>query len=137
MGDLGDRVAGSGMASALTRSILVGAHSGRTSQGTFTSKQTSNKGVRMARLRWRAIALSVAAAMLAFACGGSQNGSSQQLAGNQTYSFPLVTGGEISTLDPGHVNDAVSISFVDEMFGKLLRFDRNHKVVPQIARSLP
>jgi ABC-type oligopeptide transport system substrate-binding subunit len=75
--------------------------------------------------------------MLAFACGGSQNGSSQQLAGNQTYNFPLVTGGEISTLDPGHVSDAVSISFVDEMFAKLLRFDRNHKVVPYVAQSLP
>ena len=91
----------------------------------------------MARLRWRAVALSLAAAMLAFACGGSQNGSSQQLASNQTYSFPLITGGEISTLDPGHVNDAVSISFVDEMFGKLLRFDRNHKIVPYVAKSLP
>ncbi|MFZ0217293.1 MAG: ABC transporter substrate-binding protein [Candidatus Dormiibacterota bacterium] len=91
----------------------------------------------MGRLRWRAVALAIAAALLAFACGGSGNGSSGGLASNQTFSFPLIAGGNISTLDPGQVNDAVGIALTGEMFGGLLTFDSNLKVIPYAAASLP
>ncbi|MFZ0218377.1 MAG: peptide ABC transporter substrate-binding protein [Candidatus Dormiibacterota bacterium] len=91
----------------------------------------------MGRLRWRAIALSIAVALLAFACGGTSGGGSGTLASNQTFSFPFIAGGSISTLDPGQVNDAVGTALTQEMFGGLLTFNANLKVVPFAATSLP
>ncbi|MFZ0217294.1 MAG: ABC transporter substrate-binding protein, partial [Candidatus Dormiibacterota bacterium] len=83
------------------------------------------------------MALAAAMALLAVACGGSSGGSSTQLAANQTFSFPLIAGDDISTLDPGQVSDGVGITLTNEMFGGLLAFAPNLKIVPFAATSLP
>lgn len=85
-----------------------------------------------------AIAL-VLPALVATACGSgtgsSSSGGGQPLAAVQALHFPIQD--DIKTLDPGHVSDAVSIAFVQNVFGGLYRFDDNLKEVPYAATALP
>ena len=78
-------------------------------------------------------------ALIATACGsGSGSGSSSSsaaLSPNQLFRFPI--NDDIKTLDPGHASTAVDISFVQNVFGGLYRFDNNLKEVPDIATGPP
>src|ERR1700676_4118040 len=79
-------------------------------------------------------------ALVATACGSgstSPSGSSTgaALSPTQLFRFPLVD--DVKTLNPGHVSDAVSIAFVQNVWGGLYRFDDKLKEVPDIATALP
>ena len=90
-------------------------------------------------MKYRRIGLAlVIPALVATACGSGGTGtssSSAALAANQVFRFPITD--DIKTLDPGHVSDAVSIAFVQNVFSGLYHFDNNLKEVPDIATALP
>ena len=88
----------------------------------------------------RRIAIALVLPALVAACGSSGGGASssgggQPLAANQVFRFPIQD--DIKTMDPGHVSDAVSIEFVQNVFAGLYRFDDNLKEVPYIATGMP
>lgn len=92
----------------------------------------------MTRIRYKALAVTAAAAFVAMACGGNSGGSSsggEALATDQTLRFPIQD--DIATLDPGHVQSGVDITFTQEMFTGLYGFDNNLKIVPVIATGNP
>ncbi|MHB8719370.1 MAG: peptide ABC transporter substrate-binding protein [Candidatus Dormibacteria bacterium] len=90
------------------------------------------------RNRRLAVALALPA-LVATACGGggSNGPTSAALAppSQQVLRFPITD--DIKTLDPGHVSDAVSIAFVQEVFGGLYRTDNSLKEVPYAATGFP
>ena len=81
----------------------------------------------------------VVPALVATACGSggstTSSSSSAALAANQQFRFPLVD--DVKTLDPGHAYDAVSIVFIQNVFGGLYRFDDKLKEIPDIATAMP
>jgi oligopeptide transport system substrate-binding protein len=86
--------------------------------------------------KFRSIAAAIGALTLAAACGGSSSaGPTETLAADQTYRFGLVN--DITSLDPGHVDAAVDITFLNEVFAGLYRFDNNLKIVPYSTTSMP
>jgi oligopeptide transport system substrate-binding protein len=90
----------------------------------------------MSRIRLRIFAVAAAAGMVALACGGNNSGGgSETLASEQTLTFPIQD--DIATLDPGHVDSGVDITFTQEVFDGLYKFDNNLKVVPDIATGMP
>ncbi len=90
----------------------------------------------MSRIRFRALAVTMAAAFVAMACGGGNGGgTSEDLAPDQTLTIPLLD--DIETLDPGHVSSGVDITFTQEIFSGLFKFDNNLKEVPDIATGNP
>jgi oligopeptide transport system substrate-binding protein len=90
----------------------------------------------MSRIRLRVFAVAAAAGMVALACGGNNSGGgSETLASDQTLSFPIQD--DVATLDPGHVSSGVDITFTQEIFDGLYKFDNNLKVVPDIATAMP
>ncbi|MDQ6709171.1 MAG: peptide ABC transporter substrate-binding protein [Candidatus Dormibacteraeota bacterium] len=91
-------------------------------------------------LRFRAIrgaAVFVAISLLVAACGtgSTNNNQGTSLAADQTFRFPL--NDDIGSFDPAFVNAAVDSAFIQNIFGGLLKFDDNLKIVPDIAESLP
>jgi oligopeptide transport system substrate-binding protein len=90
----------------------------------------------MDRIRVRAVALSAAAALFAVACGTSGGGgSTETLATDQTLHFALQN--DVSHLDPGFVDAAVDITFLQNVFNGLVKYDEKLKIVPDAAQSLP
>jgi oligopeptide transport system substrate-binding protein len=90
----------------------------------------------MSRIRLRVLAVSAALGMVALACGGNNSsGGGETLAADQTLSFPIQD--DVQTLDPGHVSSGVDITFTQEVFDGLYKFDNNLKVVPDIASGMP
>jgi oligopeptide transport system substrate-binding protein len=90
----------------------------------------------MSRIRLRVLAVAAAAGMVALACGGNNSsGGSETLAADQTMSFPMVD--DIGTLDPAHASSGVEISFLQEVFSGLYKFDNGLRVVPDIATGMP
>ena len=76
----------------------------------------------MDRIRIRAAALTAAAALFAVACGGpSGGGTSETLAPDQTLRFALDN--DVSHLDPGQVDAAVDITFLQNVFNGLVKYD--------------
>jgi ABC-type oligopeptide transport system substrate-binding subunit len=69
------------------------------------------------------------------ACGGGGGGSSETLAADQTFRFGLSN--DVTSLDPAHVDSAVDITFLSEVFTGLYRFDNSLKIVPSGAASMP
>src|ERR1700682_1409313 len=90
-------------------------------------------------MKHRRLALALAVpALVATACGGGTNATTTggaALAANQLFRFPIVD--DVKTLDPGHVSTAVDISFVQNVFYGLYRFDDKLKEVPAIATGPP
>jgi oligopeptide transport system substrate-binding protein len=89
----------------------------------------------MKGIRFRAFAVVVAGGLAAFACGTSGGGTSEQLASNQTLSFGMQD--DIQTLDPGHSSSAVDITFIQQLFSGLYRFDNSNKIIPDLASGMP
>lgn len=90
----------------------------------------------MNRIRFKGLVVTVGATLVALACGGNTgSGSGDTLAADQTLRFALQD--DISTLDPGHVQSGVDITFTQEMFAGLYGFDNTNRIVPQIATGPP
>src|SRR5437660_4459158 len=90
----------------------------------------------MDRIRIRAAALTAAAALFAVACGGpSGGGTSETLAADQTLRFALQN--DVTHLDPGFVDAAVDITFLQNVFDGLVKYDEHLKIVPDAATGLP
>jgi oligopeptide transport system substrate-binding protein len=86
--------------------------------------------------KFRSLAVAMGAMTLAVACGGGGGGgSSETLASDQTFRFGLSN--DITSLDPAHVSSAVDITFLNEVFTGLYRFDNNLKINPDGASALP
>jgi oligopeptide transport system substrate-binding protein len=79
----------------------------------------------------------LSAALLAVvACGGGgSGGQSQQLAGDQTLTFPIF--GDFTTLDPGRMDAETDGEVAQNLFDGLLKFDNDLKTVPDLAQSMP
>ncbi|MDP9247022.1 MAG: peptide ABC transporter substrate-binding protein, partial [Candidatus Dormibacteraeota bacterium] len=89
----------------------------------------------MIGIRPRAAAAALAAGMLALACGGDNGAGGETMAADQTLTFPIQD--DVETLDPGHVSSSVDITFAQEIFSGLYRFDNNLRVIPEIASGAP
>lgn len=90
----------------------------------------------MNRIRFKGLVVTVGATLVALACGGNTTGSSgDTLAADQTLRFPIQD--DVQTLDPGHVQSGVDITFTQEMFAGLYGFDNSNKIVPVIATGMP
>jgi oligopeptide transport system substrate-binding protein len=57
------------------------------------------------------------------------------LAADQTLRFSMID--DVEFLDPGHVSAATDITYVQEVFSGLYRFDSNNKIVPDLASGPP
>jgi len=89
----------------------------------------------MTRSSFRSLAVALGAISLVAACGGGSSGSSEALAADQTFRFGLSN--DITSLDPAHVSSAVDITFLNEVFTGLYRFDNSLKIQPDGASALP
>ena len=84
---------------------------------------------------FRSLAVAVGAASMVAACGGDNPTPSQNLAADQTLSFPLVD--DVGNLDPALMDAAVDIDVFRNIFSGLYRFDDQLNVVPDIATGAP
>jgi oligopeptide transport system substrate-binding protein len=82
----------------------------------------------------RSFAVVLGAAFVAVACGPT-NTPSEALAADQTFRFGLTD--DITSLDPAHVDSAVDITFLKEVFTGLYRYDNQLNIKPSGATSLP
>ncbi len=89
----------------------------------------------MSRIRFKALAVSAAALFVAMACGPSTPTASENLAKDQTLTFPLQD--DIATFDPAEVSSGVDITFTNEMYVGLYRLDNNLQIQPVIATGKP
>jgi len=83
----------------------------------------------------RFLAVSVGAFFVVTACGPGNPQSSENLAADQTLRFSLQN--DVTSLDPAHVDAAVDITFLAEVFTGLYKFDNNLTIVPDGATALP
>src|SRR2546422_4450190 len=88
---------------------------------------------RLSRLRTTAVAVVTFA--IAGACGGGGGTQSESLAADQTLRFGIAN--DLSQLDPAQVDAAVDITFLQEVFTGLYKFDKNLKIVPDGAKDMP
>jgi oligopeptide transport system substrate-binding protein len=85
---------------------------------------------------FRVVAAALGTISVIAACGSSStSGSTETLAADQTFRFGLSN--DITSLDPAHVSSAVDITFINEVFTGLYRFDNALKVQPAGATALP
>jgi len=83
---------------------------------------------------FRSLALALGAvSMVAAACGGGTPTSSENLASDQTLSFPMVD--DVGNLDPATMSAAVDIDIFRNSFSGLYKFDNNLNEVADIATS--
>jgi oligopeptide transport system substrate-binding protein len=82
----------------------------------------------------RSLAVALGATFLVAACGGG-NSPSEQLAADQTFSFPMVD--DISAPDPAQLSAAVDIDIMRNVFSGLYKFDDNLNQIPDIASGPP
>src|SRR6266700_1710187 len=75
----------------------------------------------------------VSVLVLARGSGGSPGRSSGK-GGAQTLRVP---GEDPLTLDPAQVFDTTSAGYVVELFGGLVTLDRDLKIIPDVAKSMP
>src|SRR5216683_4639964 len=85
--------------------------------------------------KFRSLAVALGALWVVAACGGGGGGSSETLAADQTLRFGMAN--DITSLDPAHVDSAVDITYLNEVFTGLYRFDNTLKIVPSGAASMP
>jgi oligopeptide transport system substrate-binding protein len=84
---------------------------------------------------FRSLAVALGAISTVAACGGGGGGTGQQLAADQTVSFPMVN--EFADLDPGHMSAAQDIDVFRNVYSGLYRFDDQLNQVPDIASGPP
>jgi oligopeptide transport system substrate-binding protein len=82
----------------------------------------------------RSFAAVLCTAAIAAACGPT-NAPSEALAADQTFRFGLAN--DMTSLDPAHVDSAVDISFLAEVFTGLYKFDTALNIKPSGASALP
>jgi oligopeptide transport system substrate-binding protein len=92
----------------------------------------------MAPSRWlRSAAVGSLFSILLVACGTATT-TSEQLAPDDKQILRLAERDEVPTLDPGLMEDNVSIDYGQNIFSGLLRFDeKTLKPVPEIANAMP
>src|SRR2546428_4250205 len=83
----------------------------------------------------RSLAVGLGAISPVAAWGGGGGGGSEQLAADQTLSFPM--GDDIGDLDPAHMSAAVDIDIFRNVYSGLYRFDDQLNEVPDIATGAP
>jgi oligopeptide transport system substrate-binding protein len=83
---------------------------------------------------FRTLAVALGALTFAAACGGGTSGGGG-LAADQTFRFGLAN--DITALDPAHVDSAVDITFLAEVFTGLYKFDNALKIVPDGTTGMP
>ena len=83
---------------------------------------------------FRTLAVALGALTFAAACGGGTSGGTA-LAADQTLRFGLAN--DITSLDPAHVDAAVDITFLQELFTGLYKFDKTLNIVPDGATGMP
>src|SRR5215467_12888266 len=90
----------------------------------------------MDRIRIRAVAVTLAAALFAIACGTGGGGTtSEELAPDQTLRFPLQN--DVTHLDPAQVDAAVDITFLQNVFDGLVKYNEKLQIVPDAATGMP
>jgi len=90
---------------------------------------------RIAVFRSLAVALGTVSMVAACGGGGSNNNNSQNLASDQTVSFPMVD--DVGDLDPAHMSAAVDIDIFRNTYSGLYKFDDQLNQVPDIATAKP
>src|SRR5216683_1805725 len=85
--------------------------------------------------KFRSLAIALGALFVVVACGGGGGGTGETLAADQTFRFGMSN--DITSLDPAHVDSAVDITYLNEVFTGLYRFDNSLKIVPSGAASMP
>src|SRR6266852_5005418 len=83
----------------------------------------------------KALCVGGVASLVLGACGGGGGGTSENLAADQSLSFPI--NDDVGDLDPAHMSAAVDIDLFQNVFSGLFRFDDNLKEVPDIATKAP
>ena len=83
---------------------------------------------------FRALAVVLGATFVAAACGPSTGGG-EQLAADQTLSFPIVD--DLGDLDPANMSAAVDIDVFRNVYSGLYKFDDALNEVPDIASGPP
>lgn len=84
---------------------------------------------------FRSLAVAMGAVSMVAACGGGGGGGGENLASDQTISFPLVD--DVGDLDPAHMSAAVDIDIFRNVFSGLYKFDDQLNEVPDIATGAP
>src|SRR6266581_6172454 len=84
---------------------------------------------------FRSLAVAVGAVSMLAACGGGNNNTSENLASDQTLSFPMVD--DVGNLDPGTMSAAVDIDIFRNTYSGLYKFDDQLNEVPDIATGAP
>jgi oligopeptide transport system substrate-binding protein len=84
---------------------------------------------------FRSLALTLGAAFMVAACGGGGGTPSQNLASDQTLSFPMVD--DVGDLDPATMSAAVDINIFKNTYSGLYKFDDQLNEVPDIADGMP
>lgn len=83
----------------------------------------------------RFFAIGLGAVFVVGACGPGTPTSSENLAADQTLRFSMAN--DVTSLDPAHVDAAVDITYLAEVFTGLYRFDNSLNIVPDGAASMP
>jgi oligopeptide transport system substrate-binding protein len=83
----------------------------------------------------RSLAIVGAIGIVVAACGTTTTNPGTQLAADQTLRFPL--NDDVGTLDPAFLSAAVDAAFAQNLYNGLLRFDKDMKIVPDLADKMP
>jgi oligopeptide transport system substrate-binding protein len=85
---------------------------------------------------FRSLAAALGAMFVAVACGGGGGGgTSETLAADQTFSFPIVD--DVGNVDPAHMSAGVDIDIFRNVYSGLYKFTDDLKEVPDIATKAP
>ena len=84
---------------------------------------------------FRSLAGALGAVSLVAACGGGGGTTSETLAADQTLRFAIID--YPTSLDPAHVDSAVDITFLSEVFTGLYKFDNNLKIISDGTTGMP
>src|SRR6266571_7926014 len=79
----------------------------------------------------------VSVVVLARGGGGSSRGGSSGRSSARGAQTLRVPGEDPLTLDPAQVFDTTSANYVVELFGGLVTLDRDLKIIPDVAKSMP
>ena len=83
----------------------------------------------------RSVAVAIGAFIAVTACGPSNQPTSENLASDQTLRFSMQD--DVTSLDPAHVDAAVDITYLAEVFTGLYKYDNNLNIVPDGATAMP